>query len=553
MSDQIDELIQDILGNGITDPVGSPEFTRKIQEAQKRRDTLYEKQETDKPNYGFSPENPIMTSSVKDSSNYLSRLRTADELSLTWDRLGCITLVELHGLPDVIVDEYQLFLDGEKYRKIYICPYGRSGDTAPRGMCLVDLPADSSKDTISPDESEVKESAEVIVPIIPETSDNAILDIPVVPTVPLVEKEVSEESEDSTEDGIEQNTLSEDNNSDEFPMTSHDETEKTPTYTIELIDCANCHSRIRKDAQFCRVCGTKNPFGKSKFNYDFVNIAKNYEKKDNEQKHGIRNVIIIVLVLAAVGALIYWLVTSGASNSKKKESVNSASSVVSDQNPEGIGKTDDADNKDHSVSETALQNVKYGGYSITDLSIGQVVVFGKYEQDNNLSHMEPLEWVVIKKYDDRSCVELITRKVIDAIHYGIVNDKWSTSNVRQWMNGFYLKAFSNDEQKFVLSTDTKGINGDIQTTDKAFSLMLESVNNLLPKNNPYRIGIATEYVKSISNFTVSDSGVCNWQTRDPGMIISYNGDNAYISTTNLAGVRPAVYVRIDKDTPIGIE
>ena len=44
MSDKIDELIQDILGNGITDEIGSPEFQKKIEEAQRRRDTLFENQ-----------------------------------------------------------------------------------------------------------------------------------------------------------------------------------------------------------------------------------------------------------------------------------------------------------------------------------------------------------------------------------------------------------------------------------------------------------------------------------------------------------------------------
>ena len=79
---------------------------------------------------------------------------------------------------------------------------------------------------------------------------------------------------------------------------------------------------------------------------------------------------------------------------------------------------------------------------------GDTVVFGSYEQDNDLTNgKEPLEWIVLKTEEGRAM--LITRYLIDAraYHKAFVNMTWSECTLRQWLNDTFLtEAFSQEEQ-----------------------------------------------------------------------------------------------------------
>ena len=44
--------------------------------------------------------------------------------------------LEIGGIENVMVDKYQLFLDGNEYVVIYICPYGHSSSYVPKGLKL---------------------------------------------------------------------------------------------------------------------------------------------------------------------------------------------------------------------------------------------------------------------------------------------------------------------------------------------------------------------------------------------------------------------------------
>ena len=62
---------------------------------------------------------------------------------------------------------------------------------------------------------------------------------------------------------------------------------------------------------------------------------------------------------------------------------------------------------------------------------GDTVVFGSYEQDNDLTNgKEPLEWIVLKTEEGRAM--LITRYLIDAraYHKAFVNMTWSECTLR---------------------------------------------------------------------------------------------------------------------------
>ncbi len=136
MSKKDDELFQDLFQSEFQANLGKNDVYKNFKEARERREQLSLIQNMNNPDYGYSLQNPIMTSSVRSSYQYLSRLRTADGLKLSWNRIGSICLESLYGVESVMVDKYQLLLDNENYRTIYICPYGHDGDYAPRGMYL---------------------------------------------------------------------------------------------------------------------------------------------------------------------------------------------------------------------------------------------------------------------------------------------------------------------------------------------------------------------------------------------------------------------------------
>lgn len=75
------------------------------------------------------------------------------------------------------------------------------------------------------------------------------------------------------------------------------------------------------------------------------------------------------------------------------------------------------------------------------------IVFGSYEQDNNLDNgAEPLEWNVIKEEDGK--VLLICKYGIEAMQYHPSEDDvtWETCSLRQWLNHDFIDTAFDDEK-----------------------------------------------------------------------------------------------------------
>lgn len=111
---------------------------------------------------------------------------------------------------------------------------------------------------------------------------------------------------------------------------------------------------------------------------------------------------------------------------------------------------------------------------------GNTVVFGKYEQDNNMSNgQEPIEWIVLDCDGAKSLLR--TRYAIDTCHDDLVDYRWAQSDCRAWLNsGFLADAFSADEQSAILTTKLSnsietahpkfGADGGEDTEDRVFLL-----------------------------------------------------------------------------------
>ena len=65
-----------------------------------------------------------------------------------------------------------------------------------------------------------------------------------------------------------------------------------------------------------------------------------------------------------------------------------------------------------SYSDGASEQITMSGSSTNSYQVGDTVVFGHYEQDNDLSNgKEPIEWIVVTRYGNRYL--LISKKVLN--------------------------------------------------------------------------------------------------------------------------------------------
>ena len=82
--------------------------------------------------------------------------------------------------------------------------------------------------------------------------------------------------------------------------------------------------------------------------------------------------------------------------------------------------------------------------SAVSYEIGDIVKFGKYEQDNNEANgKEDIEWKVLDKNGDLYL--LISNKILDNMQYSVTYGfiTYANSTVRKFLNGtFYNSAFT---------------------------------------------------------------------------------------------------------------
>lgn len=156
-------------------------------------------------------------------------------------------------------------------------------------------------------------------------------------------------------------------------------------------------------------------------------------------------------------------------------------------------------------------------------TVGDVVVLGRYEQDNRPDNgREPLEWLVMDVQDDRAM--LLSRYCIDTVIFypKRVPMYWGKSDLRAWMNGeFFQTAFTPEEQALILTTTVKNSNphgmkgAGADTLDKVYLLSKTEVLGFFPEMAD-RVAYPTEYAKSKGCTVDPKTGSCRWWTRTSG-------------------------------------
>ncbi len=98
-----------------------------------------------------------------------------------------------------------------------------------------------------------------------------------------------------------------------------------------------------------------------------------------------------------------------------------------------------------------------GRDSIADAEVWSTVIFGNYEQDNDLSNgKEPIEWLVLEK--DEESVLLLSKYALDARPYNSEEKyvTWENAELRAWLEDEFISAaFSEKEISRIAVTENK--------------------------------------------------------------------------------------------------
>ena len=199
--------------------------------------------------------------------------------------------------------------------------------------------------------------------------------------------------------------------------------------------------------------------------------------------------------------------------------------------------------------------------NLANVSVGDVITFGTYEQDNDLSNgKEEIEWIVLEKEEDR--VLVISKYGLDAQPYntGMKGVTWNTCTLRKWLNSTFLdEAFTEAEQSLIptvtlLNADNPeyGTAGGNDTEDKVFLLSIEETEQYFDTDES-RECQTTAYAKEQGAYTGSSSEICWWWLRSPGDYsdsaagvfdagsVDFDGSSVYRDN---GGVRPALWINL---------
>jgi len=206
-------------------------------------------------------------------------------------------------------------------------------------------------------------------------------------------------------------------------------------------------------------------------------------------------------------------------------------------------------------SEKRKAGFRKGDFS--GAAIGDVIPFGRYEQDNNADNgKEPVEWVVLARNDKRILV--ISRYGLDSKPYHTKHTSvtWETCSLRQWLNTrFYRAAFSSAEQKRIFRAKvTADKNPGYRTpsgndtADKVFLLSIQEAEKLFGSNSARQCR-ATAYARAQGAYTAGFP----WWLRSPGDsgynaagVDTLGGVRSFgFSVNNVSfAVRPALWINL---------
>lgn len=196
-------------------------------------------------------------------------------------------------------------------------------------------------------------------------------------------------------------------------------------------------------------------------------------------------------------------------------------------------------------------------------NVGDVIVFGSYEQDNRTgTGAEPIEWIVLSK--ENGILTLMSVYVLDCVPYNDIQTDvtWEKSTLRVWMNDtFYNTAFTDSEKALILTSRIKNgsnpassVPGGRNTVDKVYALSFDDLISIAQKDRAFDVyGIyasPTPYAVFRGTAKHSDYHTACWWFRTPGkgrdqaMYVDMSGSPLHSSRVAASdyGARPVIRV-----------
>ena len=196
------------------------------------------------------------------------------------------------------------------------------------------------------------------------------------------------------------------------------------------------------------------------------------------------------------------------------------------------------------------------------VSVGDIIAFGKYEQDNNPNNgKEETEWLVLAKENNQLLV--FSKYALDYQKYNSIytDVTWETCSLRKWLNDSFLNtAFSNDEQAMIPTvTVSADKNPDFNTDpgnatqDQVFLLSITEANKYFSSDSAWKCK-PTEYAKAQGRYVNSNNSNCWWWLRSPGYNSCRAANVSSVGSVNSRGdyvnygddaVRPALWINLE--------
>ena len=200
------------------------------------------------------------------------------------------------------------------------------------------------------------------------------------------------------------------------------------------------------------------------------------------------------------------------------------------------------------------------------VEIGSYVVFGSYEQDNNLENgTEDIEWLVLAQEGNRLLV--VSRYALDCQPYNTKykNVTWESCSLRSWLNETFLNAAFCDEEKahipiVTVSADKNpyyGTHPGNSTKDQVFLLSITEAYQYFASDEvrkcvPSEYAIAQGYYERQEYYESNSTGTFRWWLRSPGgeaYHASYVGtDGSVLAYGSIVpgdhAVRPALWIEL---------
>ena len=202
------------------------------------------------------------------------------------------------------------------------------------------------------------------------------------------------------------------------------------------------------------------------------------------------------------------------------------------------------------------------------VKVGDIVTFGKYEQDNNKSNgAEPIEWIVLDT--DGNYALLLSRfGLIKAPYARSSNGQtWANAEIRGTLNtDFYKAAFTDDEKAAILAKhvdesvdqqdpDHPADEGRVgnNTTDRIYILSYAEIIQYMPTEEDRKCYV-TEYIKKNANYSdkqYAEGYTCWYWLRNPAYsnnagVVDWDGSiDACIMQHPYGVIRPCCWVKID--------